>query len=152
MEANKNSASAFLKCTSRFGDFLHGYSESDWGILPAFAVSRQFEYAKYRSHRVLIWLMIYPMMLKVIFRVSATLAEIQGHVCHVGDELVIKPFTLFGIAWLFFFGFSKRDSGGARRIIWLGDPARPAPCTAWSLSGAPDHGKPLHVVQVATND
>ncbi|MDI6797450.1 MAG: bile acid:sodium symporter, partial [Desulfatibacillaceae bacterium] len=106
---------------------------------------------------VLIWLMIYPMMMKVDF----------ASVKHVGRNptglyltwvvnWVIKPFTMFGIAAFFFYvvfkalippDLAKAYLAGA---VLLGA----APCTAmvfvWSHL---TRGNPAYtVVQVATND
>jgi len=118
----------------------------------------QFEYAQVSIPiAILIWLMIYPMMLKVDF------ASIK----HVGKNpkglfvtwvtnWLIKPFTMFGISSFFFYvvfrsliptGIARDYMAGA---ILLGA----APCTAmvfvWSLL---TKGNPAYtVVQVATND
>ncbi len=118
----------------------------------------QLEYAKVSIPiAVLIWLMIYPMMMKVDF------ASIK----HVGKNptglyvtwvvnWLIKPFTMFGIAAFFFYvvfkalipvEIAKAYLAGA---VLLGA----APCTAmvfvWSHL---TKGNPAYtVVQVATND
>jgi len=106
---------------------------------------------------ILIWLMIYPMMLKVDFA-SITHAgkNPKGLVVTWVTNWLIKPFTMFGIAYLFFFiifktiipeDLAKDYLAGA---ILLGA----APCTAmvfvWSHL---TKGNPVYtLVQVATND
>jgi len=106
---------------------------------------------------ILIWLMIYPMMLKVDFA-SITHAgkNPKGLVVTWVTNWLIKPFTMFGIAYLFFFiifktiipeDLAKDYLAGA---ILLGA----APCTAmvfvWSHL---TKGNPAYtLVQVATND
>lgn len=106
---------------------------------------------------ILIWLMIYPMMLKVDFA-SITHAgkNPKGLVITWVTNWLIKPFTMFGISYLFFFvifksiipeELAKDYLAGA---ILLGA----APCTAmvfvWSHL---TKGNPAYtLVQVATND
>lgn len=106
---------------------------------------------------ILIWLMIYPMMLKVNFA-SITHAgrNPKGLVITWVTNWLIKPFTMFAIAYLFFFiifkavipaELAKDYLAGA---ILLGA----APCTAmvfvWSHL---TKGNPAYtLVQVATND
>ena len=122
-----------------------------------FFLSR-FEYANVSIPiAVLIWLMIYPMMMKVDF----------ASVLHIGKKpqglyltwivnWLIKPFTMYAIAYVFLFivfkariptALAKDYLAGA---ILLGA----APCTAmvfvWSHL---TKGNPAYtVVQVATND
>jgi len=118
----------------------------------------RFEYANVSIPiAVLIWVMIYPMMLKVDF---ASLKNVGGNpkglfVTWVTNWL-IKPFTMFGLAGLFFnhvfktfipADLAKDYLAGA---VLLGA----APCTAmvfvWSHL---TKGNPAYtVVQVATND
>lgn len=106
---------------------------------------------------LLIWLMIYPMMLKVDF---ASIKEVgrnpKGLIVTWVSNWLIKPFTMFGIAWLFFYvifkamipaDLAKEYLAGA---VLLGA----APCTAmvfvWSHL---TKGNPAYtLVQVATND
>lgn len=128
-------------------------------FLPAIpdALSK-FEYANVSIPiAVLIWLMIYPMMMKVDF---ASIKNVRRnpaglYVTWVVNWL-IKPFTMFGIAWFFFYLVFKalippelaRDYlAGA---VLLGA----APCTAmvfvWSHLTRGDAA--YTVVQVATND
>lgn len=65
----------------------------------------RFEYAKVSIPiAILIWLMIYPMMLKVDFHSIRRVGENPKglYVTWITNWLV-KPFTMFGIAYLFFF-------------------------------------------------
>ena len=106
---------------------------------------------------VLIWLMIYPMMMKVDFKsVKHVGRNPKGLFVTWITNWLIKPFTMFGIAWLFFYVvFRSRISGDLARdylagAVLLGA----APCTAmvfvWSHL---TRGNPAYtVVQVATND
>ncbi len=130
------------------GQFLPG--------IPAFL--GRFEYANVSIPiAILIWLMIYPMMLKVDFQSIKDVGKNPtGLFVTWVTNWIIKPFTMFGIAWLFFFvifktlipaELAKDYLAGA---ILLGA----APCTAmvfvWSHL---THGNPAYtVVQVATND
>lgn len=118
----------------------------------------RFEYAKISiPMAVLIWVMIYPMMLKVDFQ---SLKNIRNnpkglYVTWITNWL-IKPFTMYAIAVFFFYvvfnnfitpDLAKQYLAGA---ILLGA----APCTAmvfvWSTL---TKGNPAYtVVQVATND
>lgn len=106
---------------------------------------------------VLIWLMIYPMMLKVDFRSVKNVAkQPKGIIVTCVTNWVIKPFTMFGIAWFFFFVVFKyliplnlADEYLAGAVL-LGA----APCTAmvfvWSYL---TKGNPAYtLVQVAVND
>ncbi len=106
---------------------------------------------------VLIWLMIYPMMMKVDFAsITAVRRNPSGLIVTWVINWLVKPFTMFGIAYLFFYWIFRpwispelaRDYlSGA---ILLGA----APCTAmvfvWSHL---TRGNAAYtVVQVATND
>ena len=106
---------------------------------------------------VLIWVMIYPMMLKVDFRSVRNVAkQPKGIVVTCVTNWIIKPFTMFGIAWFFFFVVFKyliplnlADEYLAGAVL-LGA----APCTAmvfvWSYL---TKGNPAYtLVQVAVND
>jgi len=106
---------------------------------------------------VLIWLMIYPMMMKVDFNSVKHVGENpQGlYVTWIANWL-IKPFTMFGIAWIFFFGVFKALIPGELARDYLAGAVLlgAAPCTAmvfvWSHL---TKGNPAYtVVQVATND
>lgn len=124
--------------------------------VPAFL--GRFEYASVSVPiAALIWLMIYPMMLKVDFQSVRDVGKNpKGLFVTWIANWLIKPFTMFAFAWFFFFvvfkslipeELAKDYLAGA---ILLGA----APCTAmvfvWSyLTG----GNPAYtVVQVATND
>lgn len=124
--------------------------------VPAFL--GRFEYANVSIPiAILIWLMIYPMMLKVDFQSIQNVGKNpKGLFVTWVTNWLIKPFTMFGIAWLFFFvifktlipaELAKDYLAGA---ILLGA----APCTAmvfvWSYL---TKGNAAYtVVQVATND
>ncbi len=106
---------------------------------------------------VLIWLMIYPMMLKVDFRSVMNVGRNpKGIVITTVTNWLIKPFTMFGIAWLFFYvifkAFIPEDLAGEylAGAVLLGV----APCTAmvfvWSHLTKGDAAYTL--VQVAIND
>ena len=105
----------------------------------------------------LIWLMIYPMMLKVDFKSVKNVAQQpKGIFITCVTNWIIKPFTMFGIAWLFFFVIFKyliplnlADEYLSGAVL-LGA----APCTAmvfvWSYL---TKGNPAYtLVQVAVND
>lgn len=118
----------------------------------------QFEYFNVSIPvAILIWLMIYPMMLKVDFTSIKNVGRNpKGLVVTWVTNWMIKPFTMFALAYLFFFvifgsiipkEIAKDYLAGA---ILLGA----APCTAmvfvWSHL---TKGNPAHtLVQVATND
>jgi ACR3 family arsenite transporter len=130
------------------GQFLPG--------IPQF-LSR-FEYAKVSIPiAILIWLMIYPMMLKVDFTSIKNVGKNpQGLYVTWLTNWLIKPFTMYAIASFFLFiifkNFIPQDIAKAylAGAILLGA----APCTAmvfvWSHL---TKGNPAYtVVQVATND
>ncbi len=106
---------------------------------------------------ILIWLMIYPMMMKVDFQSIKNVGKNpKGLFVTWAVNWLIKPFTMFFIAWLFFFvifsGFISPELAGdyLAGAVLLGA----APCTAmvfvWSHL---TKGDPAYtVVQVATND
>jgi ACR3 family arsenite transporter len=124
--------------------------------LPVFL--SQFEYAKVSIPiAILIWLMIYPMMMKVDFvSIQSVRKNPKGLFVTWIANWLIKPFTMYAIAWFFFYvvfknfispDLAKSYLAGA---ILLGA----APCTAmvfvWSHL---TKGNPAYtVVQVATND
>ena len=130
------------------GKFLPG--------VPAFL--GRFEYANVSIPiAILIWLMIYPMMLKVDFQsIKNVRKNPKGLFVTWVTNWLIKPFTMFGIAYFFFYvvfknfitpDLAKDYLSGA---VLLGA----APCTAmvfvWSHL---TKGDPAYtVVQVATND
>ncbi|MFA6708509.1 MAG: ACR3 family arsenite efflux transporter [Fusobacterium sp.] len=125
-------------------------------IIPNFL--SKFEYAKVSVPvAILIWLMIYPMMLKVDFNSIKKVGENpKGLVITWVTNWLIKPFTMYGIS-LFFFSvvfknFISPDLGKEylAGAVLLGA----APCTAmvfvWSHL---TKGNPAYtLVQVATND
>lgn len=117
-----------------------------------------FEYANVSIPiAILIWLMIYPMMLKVDFQSIKNVGKNpKGLFVTWVTNWLIKPFTMFGIAWLFFFvifktliptELAKDYLAGA---ILLGA----APCTAMVFvwSHLTKGNAAYTVVQVATND
>ncbi|MGI6566758.1 MAG: ACR3 family arsenite efflux transporter [Limnochordia bacterium] len=118
----------------------------------------RFEYANVSIPiAILIWLMIYPMMLKVDFQSIKNVGKNpKGLFVTWITNWLIKPFTMFGIAWLFFFVIFKSlipaelAQDYLAGAILLGA----APCTAmvfvWSYL---TKGNAAYtVVQVATND
>ena len=124
--------------------------------VPAFL--GRFEYANVSIPiAILIWLMIYPMMLKVDFQsVKNVSKNPKGLFVTWVTNWLIKPFTMFGIAWLFFHvifsalippELAKDYLAGA---ILLGA----APCTAMVFvwSHLTKGNAAYTVVQVATND
>lgn len=117
-----------------------------------------FEYAKVSVPiAILIWLMIYPMMLKVDFQSIKNVGKNpKGLFVTWIINWLIKPFTMFGIAYVFFYivfsslipaDLAKDYLAGA---VLLGA----APCTAmvfvWSYLTKGDAS--YTIVQVATND
>lgn len=118
----------------------------------------QFTYAQISIPvAVLIWLMIYPMMLQIDFASIKRVGEKkQGLVITTVTNWLIKPFTMFAIAWFFFnvvfktwipVDLAREYLAGA---VLLGA----APCTAmvfvWSYLADGDPAYTL--VQVALND
>lgn len=124
--------------------------------IPAFL--GRFEYANVSIPiAVLIWLMIYPMMLKVDFQSIKNVGKNpKGLFVTWVTNWLIKPFTMFGIAWFFFYvifkaliptELAKDYLAGA---VLLGA----APCTAMVFvwSHLTKGNAAYTVVQVATND
>lgn len=106
---------------------------------------------------VLIWLMIYPMMLKVDFQSVRNVGKRpKGILITCVTNWLIKPFTMFGIAWLFFFVVFKTFIPTALADQYLAGAVLlgAAPCTAmvfvWSYLTKGDAAYTL--VQVAVND
>ena len=105
----------------------------------------------------LIWIMIYPMMMKVDFKsVKHVGKNPQGLYLTWIVNWLIKPFTMFGIAWLFFYVIFKNLIPAHLAKDYLAGAVLlgAAPCTAmvfvWSHL---TKGNPAYtVVQVATND
>lgn len=125
-------------------------------VVPTFL--GRFEYANVSIPiAILIWLMIYPMMLKVDFQSIRNVGKNpKGLFVTWVTNWLIKPFSMFGIAWLFFFvifkaliptELAKDYLAGA---ILLGA----APCTAMVFvwSHLTKGNAAYTVVQVATND
>ena len=69
----------------------------------------QFEYAEVSIPiAILIWLMIYPMMLKVDFQSIKNVGKNpKGLFVTWITNWLIKPFNMIGIAWLFFYVIYK---------------------------------------------
>lgn len=125
-------------------------------FIPGFL--NQFEYANVSiPMAILIWLMIYPMMMKVDFKsIKDVRKNPKGLFVTWITNWLIKPFTMYAIAALFFYivfkglitpDVAKEYLAGA---VLLGA----APCTAmvfvWSHL---TKGNPAYtIVQVATND
>lgn len=118
----------------------------------------KFEYAKVSIPvAILIWIMIYPMMMKVDFQsIKNVKNNPKGLYATWITNWLIKPFTMYAIAYLFFFVIFKTfitpnlATEYLAGAILLGA----APCTAmvfvWSHL---TKGNPAYtVVQVATND
>ena len=124
--------------------------------VPAF-LSR-FEYASVSIPiAILIWLMIYPMMLKVDFTSVVNIGKNpKGLIVTWVANWIIKPFTMYGIASLFFFVVFKAliPQELARQYLAGAVLLGAAPCTAmvfvWSYLTKGDANYTL--VQVATND
>ena len=125
-------------------------------VIPGFF--SQFEYANVSiPTAILIWIMIYPMMMKVDFEsVKYVGKNPKGLYVTWVTNWLIKPFTMFAIASFFFYvvfkGLIPADLGKEylAGAVLLGA----APCTAmvfvWSQL---TKGNPAYtVVQVATND
>ncbi len=118
----------------------------------------RFEYARVSIPiALLIWLMIYPMMMKVDFKSVKNISKNpKGLFVTWIVNWLIKPFTMYGIAWLFFFIiFKKLIAPDLARdylagAILLGA----APCTAMVFvwSHLTRGNSAYTVVQVATND
>ena len=122
------------------------------------ALLERFEYARVSiPMALLIWIMIYPMMLKVDFRSIRDVGRNPGGLFVTWTvNWLIKPFSMFAIASLFFFTVFKGliASELAREYLAGAVLLGAAPCTAmvfvWS---ALTRGDPAYtVVQVATND
>ena len=118
----------------------------------------QFVYANVSiPTAILIWVMIYPMMMKVDFQsIKNVRKNPKGLYVTWVTNWLIKPFTMYGLAVLFFYvifkglipaDLAKEYLAGA---VLLGA----APCTAMVFVwGQLTKGNPAYtVVQVATND
>lgn len=121
--------------------------------IPAFL--NRFEYTRVSiPMAILIWVMIYPMIMKVDFRSIRNVGRNpKGLFVTWIVNWLVKPFTMYGIASLFFFTVFITPDLAAEYLagaVLLGA----APCTAmvfvWSSL---TKGDPAYtVVQVATND
>lgn len=124
--------------------------------IPAFL--GQFEYANVSVPiAILIWLMIYPMMLKVDFKSIRDVGKNpKGLFVTWVTNWVIKPFTMFGIAWFFFYVVFKAliPAELARDYLAGAILLGAAPCTAMVFvwSHLTKGNAAYTVVQVATND
>lgn len=106
---------------------------------------------------ILIWLMIYPMMLKIDFNSIKKVGENpRGLIITWVTNWLIKPFTMYFIAKVFFFGVFRNflDINTANEYLIGAVLLGAAPCTAmvfvWSQLS---NGDPAYtLVQVATND
>lgn len=128
-------------------------------VFPAFPETlNKFQYAQVSIPvAILIWLMIYPMMVKVDFdSIINAGKKPKGLVITLAINWLIKPFTMYFFAWIFlriFFGGIIPEDLQTQYIagaVLLGA----APCTAmvfvWSYLTDGDAGYTL--VQVAVND
>ena len=118
----------------------------------------RFEYAKVSiPMAILIWLMIYPMMMKVDFRSIKNVGKNpKGLFVTWATNWLIKPFSMYGISFLFFFVIFGAFIAPELATEYLAGAVLlgAAPCTAmvfvWSTL---TKGDPAYtVVQVATND
>ena len=118
----------------------------------------RFEFAKVSiPMAILIWIMIYPMMMKVDFQSIKNVGKNpKGLLITWIVNWLIKPFTMYGIASLFFFVIFKAFITPDLAAEYLAGAVLlgAAPCTAmvfvWSTL---TKGSPAYtVVQVATND
>ncbi|MBN2268631.1 MAG: ACR3 family arsenite efflux transporter [Acholeplasmataceae bacterium] len=106
---------------------------------------------------ILIWIMIYPMMLKIDFTsVKNVGKKPKGLFLTWVTNWLIKPFTMFGIAYFFFYIVFKNLIPANLQQDYLAGAVLlgAAPCTAmvfvWSSL---TRGNPAYtLVQVATND
>lgn len=124
--------------------------------VPAFL--GQFEYAQISIPiAILIWIMIYPMMMKVDFQsIKNVRNNPQGLIISTGTSWLIKPFLMFGLASFFFYVVFKSliPADLAQNYVAGAVLLGAAPCTAmvfvWSNL---TKGDPAHtLVQVAVND
>ena len=106
---------------------------------------------------ILLWIMIYPMMLKIDFNSIKNIRNNpKGLFITWIANWVIKPFTMYLIARLFFFGVYKNIINGDLASEYLAGAVLlgAAPCTAmvfvWSKLTRGDSAYTL--VQVASND
>ncbi|MGL4227575.1 MAG: ACR3 family arsenite efflux transporter [Tannerellaceae bacterium] len=127
--------------------------------LPAVpALLSRFEYANVSIPvAILIWLMIFPMMLKVDFESVKNVGKRpKGILITCVTNWLVKPFSMFAIAWFFFFVVFKAFIPETLAHEYLAGAVLlgAAPCTAmvfvWSYLTRGDAAYTL--VQVAVND
>lgn len=118
----------------------------------------KFEYAEISMPiAILIWIMIYPMMMKVDFQsIKNVRKNPAGLIISSGTSWLIKPFLMFGLAYFFFNVVFKAfiPADLARDYVAGAVLLGAAPCTAmvfvWSNL---TKGDPAHtLVQVSVND
>lgn len=106
---------------------------------------------------ILIWIMIFPMMMKIDFQSIKNVGKHpSGILISSGSSWLIKPFLMFGLAFLFFKVFFETfiQANLAQDFVTGAVLLGVAPCTAmvfvWSLL---TNGDPAHtLVQVSVND
>ncbi|WP_066718601.1 ACR3 family arsenite efflux transporter [Clostridium sp. Marseille-P299] len=122
------------------------------------AILEKFEYAQQSIPiAVLIWIMIYPMMMKIDFKSIKNVGNNPiGLLVSSGTSWLIKPFLMFGLASLFFNIVFKAfiPADLAQNYVTGAVLLGAAPCTAmvfvWSNL---TKGDPAHtLVQVSIND
>jgi len=118
----------------------------------------KFEYARVSIPvAILIWLMIYPMMLKIDFTsIVKSIKQPKGLILTIVANWIIKPFSMFFFAYIFFNFIFKSfvTPENAKQYIAGAVLLGAAPCTAmvfvWSYL---TKGNPAYtLVQVAIND
>lgn len=118
----------------------------------------RFEYANVSMPvAILIWLMIYPMMLKVDFHSILRVRDNpRGLIVTWVTNWLIKPFTMYAIALFFFYFVFKGliDPAKAKEYLAGAVLLGAAPCTAMVFvwSHLTDGNPAYTLVQVATND
>lgn len=136
---------------------LIGIGVGQWFPIIPQTLSR-FEYANVSIPvALLIWLMIYPMMMKVDFQSVKNVGKRpKGILITCVTNWLIKPFSMFGIAYVFFFGIFKMLIPISLAEEYLAGAVLlgAAPCTAmvfvWSFLTRGNAAYTL--VQVAVND
>ncbi len=128
-------------------------------FIPSFpAFLSRFEYAQVSFPiAILIWLMIYPMMLKIDFScIKDCLKQPKGLAITLTSNWLIKPFTMFAFSYLFLAIIFKNfiDPALAKEYIAGAILLGAAPCTAmvfvWSYL---TKGNPAYtLLQVAINN
>lgn len=118
----------------------------------------QFEYSKVSiPMAILIWIMVYPMMMKVNFKsIKQIKKNPKGLYVTWVVNWLIKPFTMYALSYLFFFVIFKNIMPAELAQDYLAGAVLlgAAPCTAmvfvWSY--LTDGDASYTVAQVATND